>query len=42
MAMRYTHVGTPDLAEDVLSYGWEMRADLAPRLPALPRPAESA
>lgn len=42
MAMRYTHVGTPDLAEDVLAHGWEMRADLAPRLPALPRPAESA
>lgn len=44
IAMRYMHVGTPELGEDVRAYGWEMRAGVAPRPAALPapRPAESA
>lgn len=41
LAMRYIHVGSADLGEDVLSYGWEMRAGASPRPLALPKP-ESA
>lgn len=29
LAMRYIHVGTTDLAEDVLAHGWEMRVAAA-------------
>lgn len=39
MAMRYTHVGSADLAEEVLSYGWEMRPGLNARPVALPAPS---
>lgn len=42
MALRYTHVGTIDLAEDVLSYGWEIRAGRQQRPLALPAPSEGA
>lgn len=42
MALRYTHVGTIDLAEDVLSYGWEIRAGRQERPLALPAPSEGA
>lgn len=42
MALRYTHVGAADLAEEVLSYGWEMRAGIAQRQTALPAPAKPA
>jgi integrase len=39
MAMRYTHVGSADLADEVLSYGWEMRPGLNARPLSLPGPA---
>lgn len=38
LAMRYIHVGTADLAEDVMLHGWEIREDRASRRLALPRP----
>lgn len=38
LAMRYIHVGSADLAEDVLAHGWEIRPGLTPRLLALPKP----
>jgi integrase len=41
LAMRYIHVGSADLAEDVLDHGWEIRPGIKPRLLALPSP-ESA
>lgn len=38
MALRYTHVGSADLAEEVLAYGWEMRVGINQRPAALPAP----
>lgn len=42
LAMRYIHVGSADLAEDVLAYGWEIRPGPTTRLPALPAPEQRA
>ncbi len=42
LAMRYIHVGTADLAEDVLAHGWEIRDGLRPRPLALPSPSQDA
>lgn len=40
LAMRYIHVGSADLAEDVIDHGWEIRAAGRPPRPlALPKPA---
>jgi hypothetical protein len=36
IAMRYMHVGTPELGGDVRAYCWEMRAGAAVRPPARP------
>jgi len=38
LAMRYVHVGTLDLAEDVRAHGWEIRSTPENRPPALPAP----
>lgn len=42
LAMRYIHVGTADLAEDVLAHGWEIRDGVRPRPLALPSPDKAA
>lgn len=41
LAMRYIHVGSADLAEDVLAHGWEIRAGIGDRPKALPAPAKA-
>jgi integrase len=32
IAMRYMHVGTPELGDDVRRHGWEMRPRISRRL----------